>query len=733
MDRRLAAILVADVAGYSALMERDEAGTFARLKAHRQEVFEPVIKQHRGRIFKLTGDGLLAEFASVVGAVQCAVAVQRQMDERNCLLPEKERIHVRIGVNLGDVIVEGKDRHGEGVNIAARLQQLAKPGGIVISGTAYDQLKAKVDVGYEFLGEQQVKNIEAPVRVYNVSLDPKLVGTTIDVPRPSKGTGSRSWVLAATAALVVALVIGVVWLKPWVEPFEPELPLPDKPSVAVLPFANMSGDQQQEFFADGMTDDLITGLSQVSGLFVISRNSTFVYKGKTIDPRQVAKELGVRYVLEGSVQRSPDKIRINAQLIDAVTNGHVWAERFDGSPNDVFALQDKVTRGLADALAIRLTKQEEQSLARNETTVPAAYDAFLHGWAYGRRRTPDDLLVAIDSFEEAIKLDPAYGRAYAALAWVYHGLGVRGWGHVVKLSNRDVDKKALEYLELASKYPTVLYHQVNGIISQNGGNFDTALGHYSKAISIDSSDALSYAYIASALIWNGKAAEALPHLRTAMRLDPHYPSFYPHILGWAQFCLENYAEAALAFEEALKLNPEEERIYPFLAATYAYLGRKQAAEAALARFSEIKISRGGMPPDINDVVYGFADPQYRNRAFKGFLLAGMKLNAIDEDYAAKYQLRADEIRSLFLGHTIHGRDLAEATEHSASVSTEGLSSMSGDWGNLSRGTFQLKGDNLCLLAPEGTEYCGNVFRIPGGTQATENEYLWRGGTFSQTE
>lgn len=227
--------------------------------------------------------------------------------------------------------------------------------------TAYDQLKAKVDVGYEFLGEQQVKNIAAPVRVYKVSLDPERVGTTIDAPRSSKGIGSPPWVLVAASALVVALAIGLVWLQPWAEAFKPDLPLPDKPSIAVLPFANMSSDQQQEFFADGITDDLITGLSQVSGLFVISRNSTFVYKGKTIDPRQVAKELGVRYVLEGSVQRSADKIRINAQLIDAVTNGHVWAERFDGSPNDVFALQDKVTRGLADALAIRLTKQEEQS------------------------------------------------------------------------------------------------------------------------------------------------------------------------------------------------------------------------------------------------------------------------------------------------------------------------------------------------------------------------------------
>jgi adenylate cyclase len=278
-----------------------------------------------------------------------------------------------------------------------------------------------------------------------------------------------------------------------------------------------------------------------------------------------------------------------------------------------------------------------------------------------------------------------------------------------------------------------LYHQVSGRISQNAGSSLDALNHYNKAITVDSSDALSYAYIADALTWSGKATEALPYLRTAMRLDPHHPSLYPHLLGEAQFCLENYAEAALAFEEALKLNPEEERIYPFLAATYAYLGRDKDAEAAVARFSEIKVSRGGMPQDINDVDYSFAKLEDRNRAFKGFLLAGMKLNAIDEDYAAKYQLRADEIRALFLGHTIHGRNLADATEHSASVSTEGVASMSGDWGNLSRGTFQLRGDNLCLLAPEGTEYCGNVFRIPGGTIAKENEYVWRGGTFSQTE
>src|SRR5262245_10232177 len=307
VERRLAAILVADVAGYSALMERDEAGTFDRLRTERKEVFEPAIKQHRGRVFKLTGDGLLAEFASVVDAVQCAVTVQRLMQERNRSIPEKERMRVRIGINLGDVIVEGKDRHGEGVNIAARLQQLAEAGGVVVSGTAYDQLKTKVDVGYEFLGEHQVKNIAAPVRVYRILLDPERAGMTINAPSLSKAITSRPWVLVPSAALVIALAIGLIWLEPWAEEFKPNLPLPDRPSIAVLPFVNMSRDPQQEYFADGMTDDLITELSQVSGLFVISRNSTFVYKGRAFDPRQVAKELGVRYVLEGSVQRSPEK------------------------------------------------------------------------------------------------------------------------------------------------------------------------------------------------------------------------------------------------------------------------------------------------------------------------------------------------------------------------------------------------------------------------------------------
>jgi tetratricopeptide (TPR) repeat protein len=332
-----------------------------------------------------------------------------------------------------------------------------------------------------------------------------------------------------------------------------------------------------------------------------------------------------------------------------------------------------------------------------------------------------------------VELDANYGRAYAALAWGYHALNLRGWAHLIKLSNADAYKKTLQYLNQASKNPTVLYYQINGQIYDFVGNFETALKQYHHAIAVDPGDSLTYAHIANNLILSGRAKEALQYVRTAMRLDPHYPGIYVEVLGYAQFCLERYSEAASAFEEALKLNPDEERVYPFLAAAYAYLGRSRDAQTAVARFTEIKIARGGMPPDILDLPIGFADLEYRTRAFKGFLLAGMKLNALDRQYAAKYQLHADEIYALFVGHKVHGRNLAEATERSVTVFSKGAVSMSGDWGKVSAGTFLLEGDLLCVLAMEGTRFCGNVFRIPGGTKAKENEYIWRDGTFSRTE
>jgi TolB-like protein/class 3 adenylate cyclase len=405
--RRLAAILAADVVGYSRLMEADEEGTLRRVRCDLHDLFEPKIAEHDGRLIKTTGDGLLAEFQSVVEAVRCAIEVQREAPERSASLPEAQRIKFRIGINLGDIIVEEGDIYGDGVNVAARLESLADPGGILLSGTAFDQVKTKIEVGFDYLGEQRVKNIREPVRVYRILLDPKEVGRKLRYVKLRRGR----WRWLAVAALGLLIVAGIeVWMASSRAPPIAGPPLPDRPSIAVLPFANMSDDPKQEYFAEGITDDLITDLSKVEGLFIIARNSTAKYKGQSASVAEVSKALGVRYLLEGTVQRAGEQVRINARLIDAVSGGDVWADRFDGSLSEVFSLQDDVTRSITDALAIKLTPAEEQSIGRKETTVAAAYDAFLKGWSHFLDSTPDGYAKAIPYFEKAIRLDPNYGR-----------------------------------------------------------------------------------------------------------------------------------------------------------------------------------------------------------------------------------------------------------------------------------------------------------------------------------
>ena len=375
MDRKLAAILAADVVGYSALMEQDEQGTFERLKAGRKELFEPEIARHHGHIFKLMGDGLLAEFSSVVDAVECAVALQRGLAERNAAVPEDQRFQVRIGINLGEVIVEGDDRYGEGVNIAARLEQIAEPGGIYVSGKVAKEVEKKLAFAFEAMGEQRVKNIAEPVPVYRVNLHGQPRRRLIKALAKSHSHFAR-WLTIAAVVVAIALVAGVAawvglggWSKPQIAAASNArmaFPMPDKPSIGVLPFTNMSDDAEQQHFADGMTDSLITDLSKVAGLFVISRNSTFVYQGKSVTPNQVAEELGVRYVLEGSVQRAGNRLRVNAQLIDAMTGGHIWADRFDGDVADVFAVQDAFVSKIVGALKVSLTTDEKERSPRQD-------------------------------------------------------------------------------------------------------------------------------------------------------------------------------------------------------------------------------------------------------------------------------------------------------------------------------------------------------------------------------
>src|SRR5713101_8283615 len=427
MERKLAAILSTDVQGYSRLMGEDEVATIRTLTAYR-ELMTSLIQQYRGRVVDSPGDNLLAEFISVVEAVQCAVAIQRELKARNAQLPPHRRMEFRIGINLGDVIVEGERIYGDGVNIAARLEGLAEAGGLCISGTVYDQVKTKLSLDYEELGAQAVKNIAEPVRVYRVHLEPRTAAPAVRQPRRLM---ARYWRKVALAALGLVLILGggvTVWQLSFRPPSPAgvlpseraaALPLPEKPSIAVLPFVNMSGDPEQEYFSDGMTEDLITDLSKLSGLFVIARNSVFTYKGKAVKPEQVSRELGVRYVLEGSVRKAGDRVRITAQLVDATTSYHLWADRYDRDLKDIFAVQEEISRKIVAALAVQLTAGEHARLGRQYTDNLEAYDYLLRGSESLGRYTKETNVQARQMFEQAIALDPTFALAYALLSVTY--------------------------------------------------------------------------------------------------------------------------------------------------------------------------------------------------------------------------------------------------------------------------------------------------------------------------
>lgn len=412
--RKLAAILSADVAGYSRLMGEDEAATVRALETYRR-VISDLIQQHRGRVVDSPGDNILAEFASVVDAVQCAVAVQKEIQARNLELPETRRMQFRIGINLGDVIEEEDRLYGDGVNIAARLESLAEPGGICVSKTAFDHIETKLPLGYEYLGEQTVKNIARPVCAYKVQMEPRVTVKAKAKVKPKEGARRRPMIIALVVVLLMAAGAAALWqfgFPPASPPVEkaskPQMafPLPDKPSIAVLPFNNLSGDPAQEYFSDGITEEIITALSKVPKFLVIARNSTFTYKGKPVKVQQVGQELGVRYVLEGSVQKAGDKIRITAQLIDALTGNHLWAERYDRNLHDLFAVQDEITKKIITAMQVKLTEGEQAQAAARSTNNLEAYLKYLQARELINRGNPESNALAKQLAEEAITLDP---------------------------------------------------------------------------------------------------------------------------------------------------------------------------------------------------------------------------------------------------------------------------------------------------------------------------------------
>jgi TolB-like protein/class 3 adenylate cyclase len=631
--RKLTAILSADVVGYSRLMRDDEEATVRDIAAHRVLITK-IIQQHNGRVVDSPGDNILAEFASVVDAVNGAIKIQEEIKKSNTGIPEDRRMEFRIGINLGDVIEEDERIYGDGVNIAARVEGLSSAGGISISGTVYEHIKDKLSLGYHYLGEQNVKNISEPIRVYQILTAPEAAGKVIGKEKP-KARKLRWAAFGALALIIVvasALAIWKYYFRVQIESASLDkmaFPLPDKPSIAVLPFVNMSEDTKQEYFSDGITDDLITDLSKISGLFVIARNSVFTYKDQPVKIRQVAEEMGVRYVLEGSVRRAGDQVRINAQLIDSTTGGHIWAERYDGKMDDVFTLQDKITRKIVAVLTVKLTAGEEKQVARKKTDSAEAYDAFLNGWAHYLRETPDNFAMAIQYFKKAIVLDPNYGRAYAALSLTYWQSWKRLWHFSLGLPHwHDARFEAEKFLKKAMQNPTSLAHQVAATVFLHLQRHEEAIAEAEHAIAMDPNDADSYIALASALSLSGRPEEALQLVKDAMRLNPHYPSFYLYELGLAQFGMQQFDKAAVSLERATALNPDDRWSFRLLLATYGLLGRNEDA-ATVFETIEHGVKRGRHdywdPLSIRVIKfwYPFREPMDTKRLVEGLRKAGV--------------------------------------------------------------------------------------------------------------
>ncbi|MEE8563749.1 MAG: adenylate/guanylate cyclase domain-containing protein, partial [Alphaproteobacteria bacterium] len=618
--RKLAAIFEADMVGYSRLMEADETGTIARQKVHRNELIDPSIAKNHGRIVKVTGDAMLVEFASVVDAVECAVEVQRGVAARNAGVPEDRQIQYRIGINLGDVIIEGEDILGEGVNIAARLEGLAEPGGVCISASVFDQVKNKLSLDFKPMGPQRVKNIAEPVIAFR--LKPGSDSIQAAPKAAAKPGGTRRWWLPAIAA-AVAIVITAGGLAIW-RPWGPAVP--DKPSIVVLPFANLSDDPNQEYFADGMTEDLITDLSKISGLFVIARNSAFTYKGKAVNVKQVAEELGVRFVLEGSVRRVGEQVRINTQLIDASTGGHLWAERYDGNLADIFALQDQVTAKIVDALALTLTPQDIRNVGEVGTTNVAAHDAFLQGQAFYHRNTPEDNAKAVAPFRRAIELDPTFGRAHTALAKVYLKAGIRGavvWARPLQVHGRRAFFLARQQLAQAGAEGGPDVHVARSLVARNKHQIDVALAEAQQALAKGPNDLDALEALAEALIFAGKPAEGRAYAERAMQLNPTIPANALYLIGLSHFASRDPKEAVTHVERALRHAPTNNQYAGILAAAFGELGQKKKAKTALSDYGSTNLI--GIPSVAQAVSnYPFLDDRILQRLADGFEKAGAR-------------------------------------------------------------------------------------------------------------
>ena len=548
VDRRLAAIFAGDIAGYSRLMGVDEEGTLRQIKAHRKELVDPKITEHRGRIVKTTGDGLLVEFVSVVDAVRCAVDIQRGMAERNSNVPTDKRIEFRIGINVGDIISDGNDIYGDGVNVAARLEALADPGGIMVSRTVHDQVRDKLSFGFEDMGEQTVKNIARPIGVHRVSL--------AESAPPAKSTAA-----------------------------EPSTP--NRPSIAVLPFANMSGDPEQEYFADGISEDIITGLSKLHWFFVIARNSSFTYKSKAVDVKRVARELGVRYVLEGSVRKGGNRVRITAQLIDAATNNHIWADRYDGDLTDVFALQDEITKKVVSAIEPRLLEAEGIRSQNRSPEDIGAWDMVIQANSLFWRLTKSEGEAAVAMLKRAVERYPGYAPAHSMLAFALLLSRQAGW-IAMEPEVKQPAALAARAAELDDSDPWA--HLALGYVALTRRRTDEAIEEIQRALDLNPNFAAAHGYLGFALALDGRSDQAIDHIEQAIRMSPHdaQNAIFNVGLAGAHYLAGRYTEAVSFGRKAMQQRfglTNGHRIY---IASLAQAGQIDEARAALARLQELQ-------------------------------------------------------------------------------------------------------------------------------------------------
>ncbi len=626
VKRKLTTILAADVVGYTRLMRADEEATLKTLGEYR-DVIDGLIARHEGRVFSTGGDSVLAEFGSVVEAVRCAISCQEEISSRNAELADDRKLIFRMGVNVGDVMIRDGDLFGDGVNVAARLEGLAEAGGVCISGSVFEQIKHKLSLGFEDMGQQQVKNIADPVTAYR--LVPRQVSVSVDATAATKPSDGKRWrlpVMAVAVALIFAAGGFAIW-RPWEPVVEPAsldrmaFPLPDKPSIAVLPFVNLSGDATQDYLGDGIAENIITALSRVAEMFVIARTSTFTYKGKVVKVQQVAEDLGVRYVLEGSVQRSGDKVRVTAQLIDALEGHHIWAERYEREFKDAFALQDEITLNVLTALEVKLTAGAGASILRGNTKNLDAYQLLRRGERHFLRFTNEDNTKAQRLFQQAVELDPNYTQGWYFIGLTHQLSAKFGWSDDAVQEQVRAEELARKALSIDPSDPGAYNLLAN--IALHRRQYDEALGYNEKAVALAQNSAGTLALLGRTLVYAERPEEALLVIQKAIRLSPFSPPNVLRYEGIAYHSMGRYEEAIAAFERARTRNPNSPLPLVWLAITYADKGQMEQARAAAQEILELN-------RNFSTKVYVNATMDYKDRTKTGHAIATLRQLGLPE-------------------------------------------------------------------------------------------------------